>query len=141
MGWSVTGLLLTLDVIPAADPAAAELRAIFAQVMKAILRAQDPTGAFLESSATGLFAHAMLRGVRLGHLGNAGNSSNYGDVSAAEYVRSAERADAWLRANAVLKLEDGALGYNLTVDVCSINSTTAFDVSCCFLGLPEDISH
>lgn len=141
MGWTVTGLLETLDVIPAAEPAAAELRAIFVQLMKAILHAQDQTsgawfqvmnfpnrqGNYLESSATGLFAHAMLRGVRLGYLGMGKGSDD--QTSAAEYVHSAERAYQWLATNAVLDLGDGTIGYNLTVDVCSINSTTTFDVS------------
>ncbi len=137
MGWTVTGLLLTLDVIPAGEPAAAELRGIFSTLMKSILIAQDyKTGAwwqvmdypnrggnYLESSATGLFAHAMARGLRLGYLDAADG------VTTSEYLTSAKKAFAWLQDHAVLNLGDGTLGYNLTVDVCSINSTTTFAVS------------
>jgi unsaturated rhamnogalacturonyl hydrolase len=137
MGWTVTGLLLTLDVVPASEPAAAELRGIFVTVMKSILRAQDhETGAwwqvmdfpdrsgnYLESSATGLFAHAIVRGLRLGYLDAVDG------VAPSEYLASAKKAFGWLQDNAVLHLDDGTLGYNLTVDVCSINSTTSFEVS------------
>jgi rhamnogalacturonyl hydrolase YesR len=140
VGWTVTGLLLTLDVIPATDPNAAELRVIFAQLMKAILQAQDSKsgawwqvmnfpdwpGNFLESSATGLFAYAMFRGVRLGYLNGTDG------VSVNQYVHSAKLAYGWLQKYAVLDLGDGTLGYNLTVDVCSINSTTGFDVRLSF---------
>lgn len=136
VGWTVTGLLLTLDIIPATDPNAAELRIIFVQLMKAILLAQDSrsgawwqvmnfparSGNFLESSATGLFAYAMVRGVRLGYLNGTDG------VSVHQYVHSAKLAYGWLQKYAVLDLGDGTLGYNLTVDVCSINSTTSFDV-------------
>lgn len=96
-------------------------------------------GNFLESSATGLFAYAVLRGLRLGYLGTVDSWRDDGDeFSAEEYRRSAERAYEWLVNNALLDLGDGTVGYNLTVDVCSINSTTAFDVSrlfsFCFLS-------
>lgn len=87
-------------------------------------------GNFLESSATGLFAHAILRGLRLGYLSSKKNQGSIGDQFSAErYRHSAERAYDWLLQNALTELGDGTLGYNLTVDVCSVNSTTAFDVS------------
>ena len=132
MGWTVTGLLSTLDAIPATEPAAAELRGVFADVMMAVLLAQADGGSgawwqvvdqprregnFLESSATGLFAHAMAKGVRLGYLDGR------------DYLAPAKKALGWLRENAVVELGDGTLGYDLTVDVCSINSPTTFDVS------------
>ncbi|KAB5566254.1 glycosyl hydrolase family 88-domain-containing protein [Coniochaeta sp. 2T2.1] len=129
MGWTVTGLLLALDVIPTHEGAAVELRDVLTKFMQAVLAAQDKTtgawwqvmdqpwreGNYLESSATGLFAHAMARGVRLGYLDGK------------EYLGPAKRAFGWLKENAVVELGDGTLGYNLTVDVCSINSTTTFD--------------
>jgi rhamnogalacturonyl hydrolase YesR len=145
VGWTSTGLITTLDVIPDGPATAAvrkELRGTFARLMSAIARAQDASGAwwqvmnfpdrqgnFLESSATGLFAHAMLRGVRLGYLGTTESKSAGDQFSAENYSHRAERAYEWLLENAVLDLGEGTLGYNLTVDVCSINSTTAFDVS------------
>ena len=132
MGWTVTGLLLTLDVIPPNDPHSVQLREMFSTLMRAIHVAQDKeTGAwwqvmdyprrrgnYLESSATGMFAHAMARGARLGYLPRD------------PYVNASRKAYEWLHENAVVELEDGLLGYNRTVDLCSINSTTAFDVSC-----------
>lgn len=148
------GLLITLDEIPDVPETGAirrQLRVIFVRLMSAIVHAQDVSsgawwqvmdsqgrpGNFLESSATGLFAYALLRGVRLGYIGTAESRKYAGDEFGAEqYRQSAERAYDWLLDNAVLDLGDGTLGYNLTVDVCSINSTTAFDVSersSCFL--------
>ncbi|KAL5345810.1 hypothetical protein ACLOAV_008835 [Pseudogymnoascus australis] len=147
VGWTCMGLLLTLDVIPNMPATAAvrkQLQGIFVQLISAIVHAQDessgawwqvmnfPTrpGNFLESSATGLFAYSILRGLRLGYLGTVDNRRDVGDeLSAAQYRKSADRAHKWLLNNALLDLEDGTLGYNNTVDVCSINSTTAFDVS------------
>ncbi|OBT90429.1 hypothetical protein VE02_00760 [Pseudogymnoascus sp. 03VT05] len=138
VGWTCMGLLTTLDAIPDTPATAAirkQLRGIFVQLIGAVVRAQDVSsgawwqvmdfpgrqGNFLESSATGLFAYALLRGLRLGYLGTGD------EFSAKQYRRSADRAYDWLLKNAVLALGDGTLGYNLTVDVCSINSTTAFD--------------
>ncbi|OBU00250.1 hypothetical protein VE01_01617 [Pseudogymnoascus verrucosus] len=140
VGWTCMGLLTTLDVIPDVPATAAirkELRGIFVQLMSAVARAQDGAsgawwqvmnfpgrqGNFLESSATGLFAYALLRGLRLGYLGTEDGDK----FSARQYRRSADRAYDWLVNKALLELGDGTLGYNLTVDVCSINSTTAFD--------------
>jgi unsaturated rhamnogalacturonyl hydrolase len=141
------GLLITLDVIPdipATTAVRKQLHGIFVRLMSAIIHAQDESsgawwqvmnfpsrpGNFLESSATGLFAYATLRGLRLGYLGTVDSWRDAGDrLSAEQYRQSAERAYDWLLNNALLELEDGTLGYNLTVDVCSINSTTAFDVS------------
>lgn len=130
MGWTVTGLLLTLDAVPPAEPAAAELRDIFKGLMEAVLLAQDGSGAwwqvmdfprrdgnFLESSATGLFASAIAKGVRLGYLDEA------------KYLAAARKALGLLRDHAVVHLGDGTLGYNLTVDVCGINSATTYEVS------------
>ena len=146
VGWTCTGLLTTLDVIPEIPATVAireKLRSNFAQLMTAIVRAQDAssgawwqvmnfpdrTGNFLESSATGLFAYAILRGLRLGYLGTEETKVAGDHFSAEQYRHSAERAYSWLLKNAVLDLGNGTLGYNRTVDVCSINSTTAFDVS------------
>ncbi|KFX93115.1 hypothetical protein V490_05001 [Pseudogymnoascus sp. VKM F-3557] len=145
VGWTCMGLLITLDVIPDTPATTAvrkQLHGIFVRLMSAIIHAQDESsgawwqvmnfpsrpGNFLESSATGLFAYAALRGLRLGYLGTVDSWRDAGDrLSAEQYRQSAERAYDWLLNNALLELEDGTLGYNLTVDVCSINSTTAFD--------------
>ncbi|RFU29018.1 hypothetical protein B7463_g7310, partial [Scytalidium lignicola] len=127
VGWTCTGLLLTLDVIPE-EPATLEVReeliGIFVKLMNAILMAQDLSGGwwqmmnfpgrhgnYLESSSTGLFSQAMLRGIRFGYLGTTTSKILHGDqFSAEEYIWSAERG--W---------------YNLTVDICSINSHTSFE--------------
>lgn len=146
VGWTCTGLLNTLDDIPDI-PSTTHVRQklidMFRALMDAIVQAQDEAsgawwqvmefpgreGNYLESSATGLFAHALLRGLRLGYLGSEGHYSTDGQVGAEQYRNSAKRAYGWLLKNAITDLEDGTLGYNRTVDVCSVNSTTAFDVS------------
>jgi len=147
VGWTCTGLLTTLDVIPDMPSTAVirkQLLKTFVQLMDAIVQAQDiSSGAwwqvmnfpgrqsnFLESSATGMFAHSIFRGLRLGYLGTEESRINAGDkIDAEKYRQAAEKAYEWLLSNAVLDFGNGTLGYNLTVDVCSINSTTAFDVS------------
>ncbi|KAH8819277.1 Six-hairpin glycosidase-like protein [Xylogone sp. PMI_703] len=144
VGWTCTGLLLTLDVIPD-EPATLELRkeliGIFVRLMSAIVRAQDESGGwwqvmnfprrqgnYLESSSTGLFTQAILRGVRLGYLGTPITRPTFGDeFSAHQYIQAAEKGYEWLLKNALLDLGDNTLGYNLTVDVCSINSSTSFE--------------
>jgi rhamnogalacturonyl hydrolase YesR len=147
VGWTSTGLLTTLNAIPNVPATATvrkQLEGIFAQLMSAIVEAQDEysgawwqvmdfpgrQGNFLESSATGLFAYSILRGLRLGYIGTEESRINANDrFHAQKYKDSAERAYNWLLNSAVLDLGDGTLGYNLTVDVCSVNSTTEFDVS------------
>ena len=145
VGWACTGLLDTLDIIPdipATAPIRNKLHGNFIQTMAAIVRAQDASGAwwqvmdfpgrpnnFLESSATGLFAYCIFRGLRLGYLGTKETKLAGDSFDAQQYRLSAETAYRWLLQNAVLDFGNGTLGYNLTVDVCSINSTTAFDVS------------
>lgn len=146
VGWTCTGLLTTLEAIPdipSTLPVRNQLHEILVHLMNAIVRTQDSSGAwwqvmdfpgrqgnFLESSATGLFAHALFRGLRLGILGTEKSRRISRDkYSSEQYRQTAERAYGWLLKNAVTHLEDGTLGYNLTVDVCSINSTTAFEVS------------
>lgn len=151
MGWACVGLLETLDVIPdipATTGMRNELRDIFAQLMDAIVRAQDSAsgawwqvidspareGNFLESSATGLFTYSLFRGLRLGYLGKEEEDQKGALEGYSEkwYRDSAERAYQWLLENAVVELGDGTLGYDRTVDVCSINSTTAFEVRSVF---------
>ncbi|KFY18681.1 hypothetical protein V493_08425 [Pseudogymnoascus sp. VKM F-4281 (FW-2241)] len=145
VGWTCMGLLITLDEIPNVPETAAirkQLCENFVRLMSAIVHAQDAAsgawwqvmdfpgrpGNFLESSATGFFAYALLRGLRLGYLGTVESWRDAGDEFTTEqYRQSAGRAYDWLLNNALLDLGDGPLGYNLTVDVCSINSTTAFD--------------
>lgn len=144
-----------LDVIPNI-PATTDVRGklidIFTGLINAVVRAQDGTsgawwqvmefpgreGNFLESSATGLFAHAILRGLRLGYLSSKEHGRSIGEpLGTEQYKNSAGRAYDWLLQNALTGLESGTLGYNLTVDVCSVNSTTDFDVSRVEFYLPS----
>ncbi|RDW59181.1 hypothetical protein BP5796_12105 [Coleophoma crateriformis] len=143
VGWTCTGLLATLDAIPdvpATQMVRKELLSIFAKLMTTLVKTQHTSGAwwqvmnapnrtgnYLESSSTGLFAYSMLRGTRLGYLGTVESRENGDAFTAKQYQKSAEKAYAWLGENAVVEYGNGTIGYNLTVDVCSINSTTAFD--------------
>jgi rhamnogalacturonyl hydrolase YesR len=158
VGWTCTGLLTMLDVIPdipATTVVRGQLIDIFTSLINAVVRAQDETsgawwqvmefpgreGNFLESSATGLFAHAILRGLRLGYLSSKEHRTSIGEPSSREqYKNSAKRAYDWLLQNALTDLGSGTLGYNLTVDVCSVNSTTDFDVSRVEIYLPSILS-
>lgn len=76
-------------------------------------------GNYIESSATAMFAYALLKGARLGYL-----SAN--DLTAARDAALA--AHALLVREFVTEEEDGNLGWSGTVAVCSLNSSATYDV-------------
>jgi unsaturated rhamnogalacturonyl hydrolase len=91
VGWYAMALVDVLDFIPKSHPRRGEIVAILDRLAAAIVKVQDPTGVFwqvldkrgqdgnyLESSASVMFAYALLKGTRLGYLapkyGAAGRS-------------------------------------------------------------------
>ncbi len=82
MGWYAMGLVDTLDFVPLTHPRRGELTAILDRLAEAIVKVQDPKtgvwwqvlakggreGNYLESSASVMFAYALLKGSRLGYL-------------------------------------------------------------------------
>ncbi len=82
MGWYAMGLVDTLDFVPASHPRRGELVAILGRLAAAVEKVQDPkTGVFwqvldkggregnyLESSASAMFAYALMKGARQGAI-------------------------------------------------------------------------
>lgn len=76
-------------------------------------------GNYIESSATAMFAYALLKGARLGYL-------NPNDLAAA--TDAGRAAHALLVREFVIHGDDGNLGWSGTVAVCSLNSSATYDV-------------
>ena len=82
MGWYAMGLVDTLDFIPEGHPRRGELVAILGRLAVAVKKVQDPktgvfwqvldkgsrAGNYLESSASTMFAYALMKGARQGSL-------------------------------------------------------------------------
>lgn len=144
MGWYVLGLLETIAVLDthahahANDTEARSVRDEFAAEfrarMHAVVRATDPaTGAwwqlldtpgragnYIESSASAMFAWALLKGVRLGYLTPTPHANT-------SYVAVGRRAYGYLRDTFVVDYGNGTLGWNGTVSVCSLNSSASYE--------------
>jgi unsaturated rhamnogalacturonyl hydrolase len=94
MGWYAMALVDALEFVPEAHPGRKDLVAILGRLAEAIAKVQDPkTGTFwqvldqpgreknyLESSATTMFAYALLKGTRTGVL-----DAKYRDVGRRAY--------------------------------------------------------
>lgn len=76
-------------------------------------------GNYIESSATAMFAYALLKGARLKYL-------NSNDLAAA--TDAGRAAHALLAREFVTEEDDGNLGWSGTVAVCSLNSSATYDV-------------
>lgn len=81
VGWLAMALADTLPLLPASHPQRGEILAMFPSLMAAVARAQDDSGLwhqvmdqpgregnYLETSASAMFAYALLKGLRLGYL-------------------------------------------------------------------------
>jgi unsaturated rhamnogalacturonyl hydrolase len=94
MGWYAMALVDALDFIPEKHPGRKDLVAILGRLAEAAVKVQDPkTGTwwqvldqpgreknYLEASVTTMFAYALLKGVRQGHL-----DKKYGDAGRRAY--------------------------------------------------------
>lgn len=133
VGWYINSLLEALRVFPAWHPGRARLAGYLTSLAAGVLAAQDPAtggwwlvmdeqyrgaaGNYIESSATAMFAHAFMRGVRVGLLDGA------------TYLAPARRAYEMLVDTFVVELEDGTLDWEGTVYVGSLGSNATFEVS------------
>lgn len=83
VGWFMMALVDVLDHFPAEHPQRGRIIAIFEETVAALERVQDPAtglwyqvldhgaheGNYLEASASSMFAYAIAKAVRLGHIG------------------------------------------------------------------------
>ncbi|EED17831.1 cell wall glycosyl hydrolase YteR, putative [Talaromyces stipitatus ATCC 10500] len=72
-------------------------------------------GNYIESSASAMFTYGLYKGVRLGYL------------PASRYRETANKAYEYLVNTFVVKNQNGTLGWNGTVSVCSLNSTASYE--------------
>ncbi|KAK4065688.1 CAZyme family GH105 [Trichoderma harzianum] len=79
----------------------------------------DLPGNYIESSCSSIFVFVILRGSRLGFLESLLPDDNIEKAACEAY-------DAIVR-KFVVKRDDGTLGLNGTVDVCSLNSPASYD--------------
>lgn len=80
----------------------------------------DLSGNYIESSCSSIFVFVILRESRLGFLERPLRDDNIEKAACEAY-------DAIVR-KFVVKRADGTLGFNGTVDVCSLNSPASYDV-------------
>lgn len=138
LGWFMMALVDTLELLRGPggghEHQPPTLTGMYQQLAGAVMRHADREsggwyqvvdmarrqGNYVESSATAMFAYALLKGARLGYLTPA-------DTTAA---REVGRAAYRLLAREFVTIEDdGTLGWHGTVAVCSLNSTATYDVS------------
>ncbi|KAL1858930.1 hypothetical protein Daus18300_009800 [Diaporthe australafricana] len=137
LGWYTMALVDTLEALPH-QPETCRYREPLLQkfqtLASAVIRAVDPeTGAwwqildqpvregnYIESSSSAMFTYALLKATRLGY-----SPRNKSDV----LPELSKKAYEYLGKTFVVHEEDGTLGYNGTVAVCSLNSTASYEKS------------
>ncbi|KAK3177634.1 hypothetical protein K4F52_009590 [Lecanicillium sp. MT-2017a] len=139
LGWFLSGLVQTWERLSCAvEPQSAEKSAFCSEIQQItsdaarnlVAVADSTTGAwwqlptvagregnFLESSSTALFIFALLKGTRTGMLYSKTNV----------YREAALRAYSYARCKFVQDTENGTVGYDKTVAVCSLNSTATYE--------------
>jgi rhamnogalacturonyl hydrolase YesR len=142
LGWFMMALVDTLEIL-STNVAAGEapppgvlhddLLGMYRQLAPAVINYADKNsrgwfqvvdmagrgGNYVESSATAMFAYALLKGARLRYL-------DPNDLAAA--VDAGRAAHALLVRDFVLPEQDDTLSWGGTVAVCSLNSTATYDV-------------
>ncbi|KAF1344170.1 glycosyl hydrolase [Delphinella strobiligena] len=132
LGWYLTGLVETLEVLPKDFVAAHfHLQSRFRQLVDAIIKVADDAsgvwwqvldqggrqGNYLESSASALFTYSILKGARLGYLTDNDTA----------YISAGERAWKYMRDHFVVPESNGTISWNETVAVCSLNSSATYE--------------
>ncbi|KAJ5701302.1 hypothetical protein N7488_008850 [Penicillium malachiteum] len=133
MGWYTMTLVEALELsspFPAAmtDFIQGRLQQLSAAVISAadgntgcwwqVMDSPDREGNYIESSGSAIFTTALFRAARLGCLS---------DQLALEARQTAARCYKYLVDNFVVENDNGTLGYNGTVSVCSLNSSASYD--------------
>lgn len=136
LGWYFMALVDTVEILSAevsAQSFGESLLGKFQALAAAVIKAADPdTGAwwqvvdqpgrdgnYIESSVSAMFTYGLLKAARLGYL-----PSN--ETQSVQNI--AKRAYEYVTDTFVVLEEDGTLGWNGTVTVCSLNSTANYEV-------------
>jgi rhamnogalacturonyl hydrolase YesR len=159
LGWYMVGLVELLEVWNVNHDGEMYQDALskFSALATAIVKAQDSAsggwwqivteggraGNYIESSSTALFVYALLKGSRLGYLHDEQPPYFYGTEgwmttlpSTPRFADVATKGYEWLVDHAVVKNANGTLGWDHTVNVCSLNSTASYEVRAPYLFLP-----
>lgn len=139
LGWFSMALVDTIELLdfPCYSKYLQRLLDMFQMLAEALIDAVDPAsgawwqvldepgreGNYIESSGSAMFAYSLLKGARLGYLGNITVKASAVGLRAHEYL-----TDTFVVGNA-----NGTLGYNGTVAVCSLNSTASYEY---YIGQP-----
>ncbi|CAN8098801.1 unnamed protein product [Discula destructiva] len=141
LGWYFMALADTLEILSAVSGAHTYENQVldkFQSLAAAVIQAVDPyTGAwwqvvdqpgregnYIESSVSAMFTYTLFKGLRLGYL----------PTNETRLVRDiADKAYEYLTDTFVVQEEDGILGWNGTVSVCSLNSTATYEY---YVGQP-----
>lgn len=134
LGWLYMGLVDYLEALPRNETAYNTTLATLQDASSRLVAQADPTtggwyqiigqsnrtGNYIESSASSMFAYAMLKAVRLGYLSNS-------TTSGTNYRAVATKAYDYLAKTFVVNQGNGTVGWNGTVAVCSLNSTASYE--------------
>ncbi|KAK5996114.1 Unsaturated rhamnogalacturonyl hydrolase YteR [Cladobotryum mycophilum] len=145
LGWFVLGLVQTYERLDCGGqrhtfgdyprlPVCDEIKNTTVPILKNLINYAHPEhgvwwqlttlggsqGNFLESSGTALFTAALFKAIRVGMVKRRGGT-------AADFRRAAFKAYGYMVQNFLTWEEDGSVGYNMTVSVCSLNSTASYD--------------
>ncbi|OKL60587.1 hypothetical protein UA08_04012 [Talaromyces atroroseus] len=134
LGWYFMALVdwLEMNTFQTQSLQWAQVHSRFVALADAIVEAADPAsgawwqvlnfsgreGNYIESSGSSMFVYGLYKGVRLGYLSSA----------AERHRETANRAYEYLVDTFVVKNDNGTLGWNGTVSVCSLNSPATYEV-------------
>lgn len=136
LGWYIMSLVDGLELSsPFPQRLVDYLRRRLEQLAESVISAADPEtgcwwqvmtlpnkqGNYIESSGSAMFTAALFKAARLGYLP---------EKFASEARKAAGKCYNHLVDAFVVKNENGTLGYNGTVSVCSLNSSASYEVSC-----------
>jgi rhamnogalacturonyl hydrolase YesR len=139
VGWYFVALVEVLEVFPQSHPGYAKLKNYLTSLADGVEKAQDASGGwwlimdepypgmagnYIESSATAMFAYGYLKGVRLGLLDKAYQSTTLRawDLMVGEFVRYES---------------NGTLSWTGTVEVGSLSGNASYGY---YVGVPLSIN-
>ncbi|KAF5390623.1 hypothetical protein D9757_002610 [Collybiopsis confluens] len=141
LGWYMMALVDVLDIMPKTHPGFNVILDILQNLTPHVRDAADRTsgvwwlvitqpgraGNYFESSGSAMFVYALLKAVRLGHVGDLDGS----------IVAAAKKAYGYMAQNWVIPNTNGTMSWNNTVVVGSLNLAGDYDY---YISQPVDIN-
>ena len=151
LGWYAMVLVDTIEILSSIKDISVvtDLQNKASSLLSAIAKTVDPaTGAwwpvmdrpgdagnYIESSGSAMFVYSLLKAEKLG-IFESRNGQGKHSGPAHPISGIALRAYDYIVDNFLVNNNNGTLGYNGTVSVCSLNSTASYDVSQASCDLP-----